>query len=120
MKKTTLLKTMLLLCALVVGSGSVWADADDPQWSYTVVKDDDSKLDTEKKTFTVDATHVWSYDGTTVAAGSPAVTVGKSTNYGLKFGNSGSEYFSPVILSTDAFSDKAISKVRLYLKHNGG
>ena len=26
MKKTTLVKTMLLLCALVVGSGSVWAD----------------------------------------------------------------------------------------------
>jgi hypothetical protein len=26
MKKTTLIKTMLLLCALIVGSGSVWAD----------------------------------------------------------------------------------------------
>ena len=26
MKKTTLLKTMLLLCALIVGSGSVWAE----------------------------------------------------------------------------------------------
>ena len=25
MKKTTLLKSMLLLCALIVGSGSVWA-----------------------------------------------------------------------------------------------
>ena len=30
MKKTTLLKSMFLLCALVVGSGSVWAD------SYTI------------------------------------------------------------------------------------
>ena len=28
MKKTTLLKTMLLLCALVAGSGSVWAQSD--------------------------------------------------------------------------------------------
>ena len=28
MKKTTLLKTMLLLCALVVGSNSLWADTD--------------------------------------------------------------------------------------------
>ena len=36
--------------------------------------------------FTVDASHVWSYEGTTVAAGSPEVTVAKSTNYGLKFG----------------------------------
>ena len=118
MKKSLLMKTMLLLCALMVGSMNGWA-VDDPNWSYTVVNGDLSKLNTSEKTFTVDASHVWSYEGTTVAAGSPEVTVAKSTNYGLKFGNSGSAYFSPVILSTSAFSDKAITKVRLYLKHNG-
>ncbi len=96
----------------------MWADSE-PNWSYTVVDGDASKLDTEKKTFTVDETHVWSYDGTTVASGEPVVTIAKSTNYGMKFGNSGSVYFSPVILSTSAFSGKAITKVNLYLKHNG-
>ena len=118
MKKRFLLKTMLLLCALIAGSSSVWA-TDDPNWSYTVVNGDASKLNTTLKTFTVDASHVWSYEGTTVAAGEPAVTIGKSTIYGLKFGNSGTAYYSPVILSTSAFSDKAITKVRLHLKHNG-
>ena len=118
MKQKSLLKTMLLLFALIAGSSSVWAD-DAADWSYTVVNGDASKLDTEHKTFTVDETHVWSYDGTTVKSGSPSVTIGKSTNYALKFGSSGSVYYSPVILSTDAFSDKAITKVSLYLKHNG-
>ena len=118
MKHLNLLKSTLLLFALVAGSTSLWA-VDDPDWSYAVVEGDGSKLDTEKKTFTVDASHVWSYEGTTVASGSPVVTVGKSTNYAMKFGNSGSVYFSPVILSTSAFSDKAVTKVRLYLKHNG-
>ena len=33
MKKTTLVKTMLLLCALVVGSGSVWAQSPVTIWS---------------------------------------------------------------------------------------
>ena len=120
MKKSFLLKTMLLLCALVAGSGSVWAEGE-PNWSYTVVEGDGSKLNTEDKTFTVDASHVWSYDGTTAAAGAPGVTVAKTSGtYGIQFGTSSKAYFSPVILSTSAFSDKAITKVSLYLKHNGG
>lgn len=119
MKQTSLLKSMLLLCSLIVGS-SAWAD-DDPNWSYTVVNGDASKLNTTAKTFTVDATHVWSYEGTTVAAGTnPSITIGSySATYGIKFGESSSKYYKPVILSTSAFTDKAVTKVRLYLKHNG-
>ena len=120
MKKTTLVKTMLLLCALVVGSSNLWAD-DPADWSYTVVNGDASKLNTTAKTFTVDANHVWSYEGTTVAAGtSPSITIGSySQTYGIKFGESSSKYYSPVILSSSAFSGKAVTKVSLYLKHNG-
>ncbi len=118
MKQKLLLKTILLLCALVVGSGNVWAD-DAADWSYTVEDGDASKLNTDAKTFTVDASHVWNYDGT-VGKGSPAVTIGSySKVYGLKFGTSSSVYFSTVTLSTSAFENKAVTKVSLYLKHNG-
>ena len=98
----------------------MWAQ-NEADWSYTVADGDGSKLNKTAKTFTVDATHVWSYDGTTVADGAPGVDVAKSDKvYGLKFGSSGSVYFSPVVLSTTAFSNKSITKVNLYLKHNGG
>ena len=91
-----------------------------PNWSYAVVNGDGSKLDTEAKTFTVDGTHVWSYEGTTIAQGEPAVAVAKSNSaYWLKFGSSGSNYFNPVILSTTAFNSNKVTKVRLNLKHNG-
>ena len=121
MKKLNVLTRMLLLVALLVGSVNVWADAEDPQWSYTVVNGDATKLSTAKKTFTIDASHVFSYDGTTVAAGTPSVAIASaSSTYGIKFGSSGSNYFNPVVLTTDAFEDVAVTKVRLYLKHNGG
>ena len=118
--KKVFLKSLLLLCALIVGSGSAWADAA-ADWSYTVVNGDASKLNTTAKTFTVDASHVFSYEGTTVAAGSnPSITITSySGTYGIKFGESSSKYYNPVILSTSAFSNKAITKVNLYLKHNG-
>ena len=125
MKKLHLLQTSLfLLFALIVGSTSVWAAVGDPDWSYTVQNGDGSgsgsKLNTTAKTFTVDASHVWSYADSEAGAGSPAVTVGSSNStYALKFGSSKSVYFNPVILTTDAFEDYAITKVRLYLKHNG-
>lgn len=119
MKRFTFIKSFLLLCALIAGAGTAWAD-DKPNWSYTVVQGDASKLDTNNKTFTVDATHVWSYDVTVAAGTSPSITVGSASNtYGIKFGESSSKYYSPVILSTDAFNDKAVTKVSLYLKHNG-
>lgn len=113
---------MLLLLALIVGSvNGAWAADGDPSWSYTVVTGDASKLNTTAKTFTIDEDHVWSYEGTTVAAGSPTVSTGTaSKTFGLKFGASGSNYFSPVVLSTNAFDEKAVTKVRLHLKHNGG
>ena len=102
----------------------MWAADGDPNWSYTVQNGDGSgsgkKLDTSAKTFTIDATHVWSYADSEVGAGSPAVTIGSAdSKYCLKFGSSKTVYFNPVILSTDAFSDVAITKVSVYLKHNG-
>ena len=97
----------------------MWAEGE-PNWSYTVATGDASKLNTTAKTFTVDATHVWSYAESTVAAGEPGVTVGTSDSKGcIKMGSSKSVYFSPVKLTTDAFSEKAITKVNIYLKHNG-
>lgn len=119
MKQLNLLKTLFLLCALVVGSSSAWAD-ETADWSYTVVSSDASKLDTENKTFTVDATHVFNYDVTVAAGSSPSITVANASGKsGIKFGESAKKYYNPVILSTDAFSDKAVTKVSLCLKHNG-
>ena len=119
MKQLSFLKSFFLLCALMVGN-SVWAQ----DWSYTVQNGDwsgnTSKLNTTAKTFTVDANHVWSYADSEVGAGSPSVGGGTaSSTYGLKFGSSGSAYFNPVILSTSAFSNYAVTKVSLKLKHNG-
>ena len=119
MTKTRLLKHFLLLFALIAGSTSVWAETV-PNWSYAIVNGDGDKLNTTNMTFTVDETHVWSYEGTTVAAGTPTVAVAKSNNaYWLKFGSSGSNYYNPVILSTTAFNNEKVTKVRLNLKHNG-
>lgn len=120
MKQKSLLKTMLLLFALIAGSSNVWAD-DPADWLYTVTSSDASKLSTIAKTFTVDATHVFNYDVKVAAGTSPSITIGTaSSTPGIKFGDSGKAYYNPVILSTDAFSDKAVTKVSLYLKHNGG
>lgn len=106
--------TLLLMMVASVG----WAQ-EDPNWSYTVVNGDKSKLNTENKTFTVDESHVWNYEVTPVGE-SPAITIGSySSTYAIKFGESKSKYFNPVILSTEAFYDKAVTKVRLYVKHNG-
>ena len=120
MKQKSLLKSMLLLFALIAGSSNVWAD-DPADWSYTVTSSDASKLSTTAKTFTVDATHVFNYDVTVAAGTSPLITIATaSSTPGIKFGDSGKAYYNPVILSTDAFSDKAVTKVSLYLRHNGG
>lgn len=111
---------MLLLCALIVGSNAVWGATGDPDWSYTVVNGDANKLNTTTTTFTVDATHVFNYSSSVVGAGTPGVTIGSANStYGIKLGSSGSNYFNPVIFKTDAFKDYAVTKVRLYLKHNG-
>ena len=118
MVKQNFLTRTLLLFALIVGSTSVWGQEESgANWSYTV-DGDKSKLNTTAKTFTVDEDHVWNYDGT--AVGDAVVAVQKSDGvYTLKFGSSKSAYFNPITLTTDAFEDKAITKVSLYLKHNG-
>ena len=123
MRKFNLLKTMFLLCALVVGSTSVWAD-DEPQWSYTIATDKSNiALNTSTKTFTAtvdDEDYVWSYTSSTVGSGTPGVTVATDNSMGcLKFGSKAAEYFSTVVLTTDAFEDVAVTKVHLYLRHNG-
>lgn len=115
MKQTNLLTRMLLLCLMIVGSASVWAD-DEPNWKYEIGTNDGSKLNTTAKTFTVDEAHVWSYANSTVGKGSPEVTY--SSGY-LKFGNSKNVYFNPVVLTTDAFKDVNITKVAVTVKHNG-
>ena len=51
MKKTSLLKSMLLLCALIVGSGSVWADYEE-LYSATFTSLDAFSY-TQNKTFTL-------------------------------------------------------------------
>ena len=51
MKQTNLLKTFLLLCALIVGSTCAWADITSP-WSHT--------FSTTAKTFTADGTETLS------------------------------------------------------------
>ena len=118
MKQTNLLKTFLLLCALIVGSTCAWADGAD--WSYTVVSGDGSKLNTSTKTFTVDADHVWSYASSSNGQGTPGVSVGSADGkYAIKFGSSKTVYFNPVILSTDAFASVNVTKVSIYVKHNG-
>lgn len=106
--------TLLLMMVASVG----WAQ-EDANWSYTVVNGDKSKLNTENKTFTVDESHVWNYEVTPVGE-SPAITIGSySSTYAIKFGESKSKYFNPVILSTTAFEDNAVTKVKLHVKHNG-
>ena len=121
MKQKLLLKSMLLLFALIAGSSSAWADGD-PNWTGTVANTT-SKLNTNDKTYTFtvsEVDYVWSYAGTTVAKGSPSVSIGTSSgNNAIKLGSSKDNYYKPVIFTTEAFSDKAVTKVRLYLKHNG-
>ena len=119
MKKTNLLKSMLLLCALVAGSGSVWAQS----WSYEFVEADKTTSDLTSSGITKGGV-TWSFEGTTVASGSPVVNVVKASisgtaYYWLKFGSSSSAYFNPVILSTTAFNSYKVTKVNLHLKHNG-
>ena len=117
-KFTLLTKTLLLLCALMAGSGSAWAEESEPNWSATL--DESSKLNTTAKTYTVDKDHVWTYEVTVAAGTSPAIAIGKYSGIsGIKFGESGTKYYSPIILSTDAFEDVNVTKVSLFLKHNG-
>ena len=61
----------------------------------------------------------WTLD-VTVAAGTPTITTGTaSSTQGLKFGSSGSNYYSPIKFSTDYFKDYNVKSVTIYEKNNG-
>ena len=121
MKRNLLSRTLLLLLMVVGGVCGAWAQTtDEADWSYTIVDGDKSKLNTTEKTFAVDETHVWSYSDSEVGQGEPAVAVQKSNEiFALKFGSSKSIFYNPVVLSTNAFASVNVTKVSLYLKHNG-
>ena len=61
----------------------------------------------------------WTLD-VTVATGTPAITTGTASQIqGLKFGSSGSNYYSPIKFSTDYFKNYNVKSVTIYEKNNG-
>lgn len=57
---------------------------------------------------------------TTVGAGEPTITKGASNSVeAIKFGNSKSAYYKPVVFSTDYFKDVHVTKVVINLVNNG-
>ena len=112
MKQKSLLKTLLLLCALVVGSVSAWAE--DTTWSHTFA----SPETISNNSITVgDAT--WNVS-TTDGQGSPTISTGTySQTYGLKFGSSKSNYFGSVTFSTDYFKNYNVKSVTVNILNNG-
>ena len=112
MKQKSLLKTLLLLCALVVGSVSAWAE--DPTWSHVFA----SPEAISNNSITVDGA-TWSVT-TTVGKGSPTISTGSySQTYGLKFGSSKNAYFSSVSFSTDYFNSYNVKSVTVNILNNG-
>ena len=107
MKKSTLVKTMLLLCALVVGSSSVWAD------NYTL------QLSSEKKFYDsglTDGYVEWSITNNDASIGSWS----NSSNYnGQQFGTSSTT--GNIVLSTSDING-TITKVEVTSQtgKNGG
>ena len=107
MKKTTLVKTMLLLCALVVGSSSVWAD------NYTL------QLSSEKKFYDsglTDGYVEWSITNNDASIGSWS----NSNSYnGQQFGTSSTT--GNIVLSTSDING-TITKVEVTSQtgKNGG
>ena len=98
MKKLYFLKTMLLLCALVAGSGSVWADAD---YTFALASGDFTSSTHSKTVNSIQWTHTHG-DGTE--------SYGWDDTYGFKFGSSNSSYPTSFTLTSSAFSNK-IKKV---------
>ena len=100
--------TFLFLCILCIGSA--WGE----EFACTFVSPDKVVGNSITK-----GTLTWTI-GTTVGAGSPTIDAGNSySNYGLKFGKSGSVYFSNVTFTTDYFKDKKVSKVVVNILNNG-
>ena len=98
MKKLYFLKTMLLLCALVVGSSSVWA-----QETKTATLEITSSV-TSTGDLTDNSSNTWAFttDGTLTA-----------NNSYIQAGTNKSEV-SYIKLSTSAFSNKIITKVQVW------
>ncbi len=75
MRKTTLLKTFLLLCALVVGSSSAWATA--TTYSFSNIPTKGWTTNGGSQTIN-DIT--WTYSGSTYISGGAAIQVGSAKN----------------------------------------
>lgn len=111
MKKIYLFKTLLLLCALMAGSGSAWAE--DPTWSHVFV----SSEAISNNAITVDGA-TWSIS-TTTGKGSPSISAGNSySKYGLKFGQNKDNYYSSVTFSTDYFNNYNVKSVSVTILNN--
>ena len=110
--KKHLLKTILLLFALVAGSTSVWAA--DETWTHTFVSPEaisDNSITVDNATWTVT---------TTKGQGSPTMTAGNTySKYGLKFGSSKSVYYGSVTFSTDYFNSYNVKSVTINVFNNG-
>ena len=110
--KKHLLKTILLLFALVAGSTSSWAA--DETWTHTFVSPEaisDNSITVDNATWTVT---------TTKGQGSPTMTAGKSySKYGLKFGSKGTVYYGSVTFSTDYFNSYNVKSVKINVLNNG-
>lgn len=105
--KKQLLKSMLLLCALVVGSANVWAD---PDYTYTLANGDFTGSGASKASGGI--TWTVTYDATTN-------TVGWDNNKGVKFGASNSAYPTSVTFTSSSISEK-ISKIVVEASGNSG
>ena len=111
MKKLLLMKTMLLLCALIAGSGTMWAD--DPSWSHEFA----SPEAISSNSITVGGA-TWSV-ATIVKKGSPTIDKGNSySKYCLKFGSGKNNCFSSITFSTDYFKDYNVTSVTVQVLHN--
>ncbi len=111
MKQKSLLKTMLLLCALVVGSSNVWAD--DVTWTHEFT----SPEAISNNSITVDGA-TWSISNV-VKKGSPTIDKGNSySKYCLKFGSGANNCYQTVTFSTDYFTSYNVKSVTVQVLHN--
>lgn len=110
MRKLKLFFACLLMAVLSIGQ--MWGA--DPS-----VKSTFSTSSTISENKVTENGVTWTLDVTT-AAGSPTITTGTANQIqGLKFGSSGSNYYSPIKFSTDYFKNYNVKSVTIYEKNNG-
>lgn len=116
-KEITIMKNFrnyICLFLMVIGI-NVSALAEDQTWTYTFKTPDA----VSNNSITVNNA-TWTF-ATTPGYGSPAISSGNSnSNYGLKFGNGGSDYFGSVTFSTDYFTTCKVKSVTIKLLNNSG